>query len=365
MRLPVAPAATALAASKTLLVTTNQRIMLAEYDGSNFTTKMDAAVAGVPSWVEFREPNLLYGPDEWGNGMYLWNLDVAAGTLSEPVAQATGSSGVVHMQFTPDGSRMVAPAYGAGAIDVYDTSDNQLKLLKTIPSTGKTGSHPQQTQAHPHQTVLDPTGRFFLVNDLGTDEILVIDSKDDAFAQTSAHKLEHDGCGPRHGAFFGEDHYMVLCEMGNVVVVLAVEYTDAEGIKFTQQAEYSTYADGAAPEGAAGGELVLADNMVDLYVSNRITGGDTDSIVNFKAMPDATLKFAGSTSTGGRRPRMFSMGKDGSELFVGNQDGDLALVAVSRQSDGSLADAFAASWAGDVFGGPSEMLGPQYVKQIA
>lgn len=358
--------------SSTVLMTTTGKIMLADYDGSSFTTTLNASITGAPTWVEFVKPNLLYAVDEWDIGMRVFNLDFAANgsaTLSAPIAQANGSSGVVHLEFSQDGTRMVGSAYGGGAVDIWDVSDGQLELLKTIPSVGELGPvKPNQAAPHPHEAVLEPSGRYFAVNDLGTDEILLIDSKDDAFDLVKTVKVEPAGCGPRHGVFYpagAEEatHYLLVCELANTVVVYELSYS-ADDITFTEVQSVSTFESGTAPQGAAAGEIVLAPTGTDLYVSNRLVGGDSDTIAHFRleSIAGLSLTLVSEVPSGGVLPRMFSLSTDGTELLVGNQNGPVGVAALAINRDGSITAKPKATIDVGLFGG--EGFGPPYIKQI-
>lgn len=360
------------AAPSTVLLTTTGKILVATFDGSSFTTTLNESITGAPTWVEFVEPNLLYAVDEWDVGLRVFNLDVAddgSATLSEPIAEANGSSGVVHLEFSQDGSRLVGSAYGGGSVDVWDVSGGQLNLLKTIASEGELGPvKPNQAAPHPHEAVLDPSGRFFAVNDLGTDEILVIDSKDDAFNLATTVKVEPAGCGPRHGVFFPADgqeatHYILVCELANAVKVYELEYR-ADDIAFTEVQSVSTFASGTAPSGAAAGEIVLASSGEDLYVSNRLVGGASDTLAHFSVDTSSglALTLESEVPSGGVLPRMFSLSTDGSELFVGNQNGPAGVAVFDVNEDGSLAAEPKATIDVGEFGG--EGFGPPYIKQI-
>lgn len=356
----------------TVLMATTGQIQLATYDGAAFTNTLNATVTGAPTWVEFVEPNKLYAVDEWGADLRLYHLELqgANGTgpalSAEPVALAEGSTGVVHLAFNQDQTRMVGSAYGNGTVDVWDTTGDQLTLLKTIQSTGELGPvKPNQETAHPHQAVLDPSGRFFAVNDLGTDEILIIDSADDAFEHVSSVSTPA-GCGPRHGVFHSSSaeateatHYLVLCELSNTVISYALTYSDTD-LAFEEAGQASTFVD-QVPEGAAAGELAIAPDNINLYASNRLTGGETDTIARFH-ITDGVPTLMDEKSTHGALPRMFSLSTSGDEIFLGNQNGPDAVVALKRTADGTVEDAPAASLPLSNFGG--EGFGPAYIKQI-
>lgn len=360
-----------------VVITNAGTIYLADYDGAKFTTTLEQPVSGAPSWVHFVEPNLLYAVDEYSSTTRIFNLDLAANTLEESTT-AEGSEGVVHLEFNHANTRMVGAGYGAGTIDVWNVEDGGLELMKTIVSDGKLGPNKErQASAHPHQAVLDPTGRFFAVNDLGTDSIMLIDSQEDAFEITTTVPVQPAGCGPRHGAFYPPDaavatHYMVVCEIMNLVVVYSLEYAEST-INFTPVQTASSLGFNVVMPNvtAAAGELVIA-GPEDLYVSNRLTGAPTDNIAHFKinthgggngTAPDLEIKYQSQTSSGGTLPRMFSVGEHGKELLVGNQGGAMGVAALRRGHDGKLASEPVAHIEGSVFGKDGN--GPQYIKQIA
>src|SRR5687768_13149697 len=165
-----------------VLLSNNGHIYLADYTGSSFEITMTGDDSGhSPSWLAYSEPSLLYAVDEWSNLIRVFELDVAGDKL-EKKAEEVGSAGVVHLEFNKERTRMVGAAYGAGTIDVWDISEGGLTLMSTLESDDPLGPNKERQAApHPHQSVLDPSGRFFAVNDLGTDHILLIDSADDAF----------------------------------------------------------------------------------------------------------------------------------------------------------------------------------------
>lgn len=211
------------------------------------------------------------------------------------------------------------------------------------------------------------------MNDLGTDSILVIDSKAD-FNITNRITVEPAGNGPRHGSFYPlgpgkATHYFLASEMASLVKAFELTYTDKDiGLDFKEIQSLSTFGDDFPPANstsAAAGELVISADGKHLYVSNRLTGNVTDSISHFSVdiHNDKPLAFVDQISSGGILPRMFSLAVDESLLFLTNQDGENGLLAFTRDTDtGSLAEKPAASVTLDVFGAPT--FGPQFVKEV-
>lgn len=348
----------------------NGHIFLADYTGSSAKITLKQPYAGAASWMQFTSPNTLFAVDENSAALSLFDLNLAKSTLALK-KKANGSEGVVHLMQNKMGTRMVGAAYGAGTIDVWNTENGDLKLIKTIQSAGKLGPNKdRQEKHHPHQAVLDPSDRFYAINDLGSDSIVIVDSKSDKFAVSSFYTLASPGAGPRHGVFYPRKatkatHYMVVCEMTNEIHVLAVEYK-GDTLAFTPVQTISTFAKGSEKKGAAAGEIILSPDNKDLYVSNRLTGDATDSIAHFKVTKDASgkvsLQFQGSVSSGGLLPRMMSFSKDAATVFIGNQDGASGFVALMRNADGSLVEKPTATIDNKEFG--DKQFGPQFVLQI-
>ncbi|UKZ74915.1 hypothetical protein TrVFT333_002585 [Trichoderma virens FT-333] len=350
---PALAAPTAEAASSARVVYANSgHIYLATYDGSKFTTTLNSSFKNTdPSWLAFVPPNSLYAVNDIASNTFLYNIDVNGNTIKQ-VTNKQGSSGVVHLEVNKANTRMLGAGYGSGKIDVWNIENGGLTLIKSIKSTGPLGPNPDRQDApHPHQTVNDPTGRFFLANDLGTDSILVIDSQNDAFNIVNRFPVVPAGAGPRHGVFypFGAaqaTHYFLVCEMGNVVIAYRVTYTnDGTGMAFETTQVLNTFGpNSVAPAGAGAGELVLSP----------ITR-------TWCRCLEASLDQLGLL----RRhcPRMFSISNDGSSLFVTNQNGALGVTAISRKADdGSLDTNFHGTISSGAFGSSGQ--GPQYIKQI-
>lgn len=335
--------------SRRLLIARPGHIYLATYNPASpsISIDLDLPVAGNPSWfaVSPTDPSLLYTFDENAATTFLYRLDLAANTLTKVAERNDGSEGVCHLGLSKDGSIMVGTSWASGTVDIWTTSNGSLEFVKTMPS--KDAVLDAGKVARAHQAVLDPTGRYFVINDLGTDSLLVLDSAADGVPIVNRVRVP-DGSGPRHGVFYpcGGDapatHYMLLCEKSNRVIVFALKYTD-EKIEFTTLGSYSTFMEGDAESerisGAAAGEIALSRDGKHVYTSNRLTTSPTETIAHFRVIESQeglSLELVGETSTGGKHPRMFSISRDGGELFVGNQEGEWAVVVLKRRDDGTL-----------------------------
>ncbi|KAF5623846.1 hypothetical protein F52700_9862 [Fusarium sp. NRRL 52700] len=365
---PTASASSSAAAR--ILLGNSGHIYVADFSPKTgkFELTLDQEIEGGNSWMAYYDPNLLYAVDENSDELRLFNLDLEANKLTLKTKKA-GSVGVVHLEFNSDKTRLVGAAYGNGTIDVWNTEKGGLEFVKTLKSPGKLGPDKErQAASHPHQANLDPSGRYFAVNDLGTDSVVIIDSKDDVYKIAKNIPVEA-GCGPRHGVFYPRGgkkatHYIVACELSNQALVYSVSYEE-NTLAFKHHQSISTYGKDAPakdPKTAAVGEILLAPNNKDVYISNRLSGNETDSIARFTIAECGTLTYADTVSSGGLLPRMMSFSRTAKHVFVGNQNGTSGLVALERGADGKLAEKPVATLPGSAFGEP--LFGPQYVQQI-
>ncbi|KAF4470072.1 hypothetical protein FALBO_3017 [Fusarium albosuccineum] len=333
-----------------------------------FRILLDEKVPAVASWMAFAPPNHLYVVDESSTALYLYELDLNNNKLV-PVEVQEASSGVVHLEFNADKTRLLGSAYGNGTIDIWNVENGGLSLIKTITTPNKG----PQVISHPHQANLDPTGRFFAINDLGTDSIIIVDSKSDAYEIIDIIYIMPEGCGPRHGVFYPRGaymatSYMVVCEKSNRVLVYSVKY-ESDTLALKQIQQESTFTNDSPPaneSAAAAGSIVLMPDNQSLYVTNRLTGNETDYITSFKIdslnysvprlIPSHTF------STHGLVPRMISPSNEGKYIFAANQGGRVGLIAMERMMDGSLSDRPMIGLWGDMFG--EEDSGPRFVQQI-
>jgi 6-phosphogluconolactonase (cycloisomerase 2 family) len=359
-------------------------VLAADFDGTSFKIVANNTIAGTSaSWLLFKQgTNHLYAVDENSNTTRLFTFDIATNTLTL-VQNATGSSGAVFLEFTADGNAMVGAAFGQGTVDVWSLAPDTglLTLTDQLASTDTLGPNTvRQNAPHPHQCLLDTSGRFFVCPDLGTDTLLVIDSAAGAFDITNHVRADLPGCGPRHGVFFPPvppggtpaeaTHYFLVCELLSLVLVFELDYAGAT-IQFTLTQTLSTFGGDFPPANATtalAGEIQISVDAKDVYVSNRLTGNATgDSISHFgvdvSGAGDVSLGFRDTISSGGQVPRMFSLAQGAERfVFVTNQAGDLGLVAFRRNADGSLDPTPAASLPVSVFG--ADGFGPQFVQQI-
>ncbi|SPO01080.1 uncharacterized protein DNG_03827 [Cephalotrichum gorgonifer] len=275
-----------------------------------------------PSWLLYHPKNdVLYAADETSTSILHFKNTLPASEKLTPFDSKTtnftniGSSGVVHLTFNKDKTRML----------------------------GCSESWAENVLVKPQQAVLSPGDDFFAVNDPGADAIFFINANDaDEFALMG--RVNTTDCGPRHGVFHHVSRnsgmgYTVVCQTANQLWTYKLTYDDkmaihADGLPTTTALGIgnSTLLNGTMPS-----EVILDSEGTHLYVSIQNAGGVEDNILLFSVNEDRSLVYEEIFGAGGRMPQMMSLSKDNKVLFVANLKGRLGLVAWERYpKDGRL-----------------------------
>jgi 6-phosphogluconolactonase (cycloisomerase 2 family) len=120
-------------------------------------------------------------------------------------------------------------------------------------SFGSPGPNPARQDApHPHQIILDPTGKYVLVPDLGSDAVHVFYIDPTTFQLCRRDSLSAEGgSGPRHGVF-GKDgsFFYLVSELANTVTVYKVTtLPGGAGIEFDFVQKTDSFAGAFAKSG--------------------------------------------------------------------------------------------------------------------
>lgn len=236
-----------------------------------------------------------------------------------------GSSGIVSFRINGDGSFDVKslsapqPTHGIcachlcrhnGKIYAANYSSGSAARLpdKLVAHSGKSVDADRQGSPHCHYINPSPDGRYLLVCDLGTDEIITYD-KDLVRVASAKTPL---GNGPRHLAFSPDGEYVYCaCELSSTLSVFS--YRDGF---LTFESEVSTL-----PEGFDGVSYPAAIRYVNgrVYVSNR----GHNSVSVFEAA-GKSVSLVLNFDCGGNWPRDFDI--FGEYLICTNERSDNVTV---------------------------------------
>lgn len=259
----------------------------------------------------------------------------------------------VFASFFAHGKYLAVPHYTSSGLQTYNiTADGVLTPLQTFTYTMSAPGPNAVRQAapHPHEAILDPTGQYLLVIDLGADLVRVYSIDQDTGLLTALTPLNAaPGSGPRHGVFTQDpvpqvssnatSNYVFYlgAEIAGTVTAYSLTYLpDGQGLQFDElpDGNYTSLAPGVAFPSIQKGvtaEPRLSPDGNFLVVSNRrdnsFTGtteqyppnGTSDSIVTFRVRQDlgGLLDFVQTVPAGGAVPRAMALNAAGNLAAVG------------------------------------------------
>ncbi|QPG94922.1 hypothetical protein C2857_007333 [Epichloe festucae Fl1] len=230
-----------------------------------------------------------------------------------------------------------------GSIWSFETTRDGLRRLDQVMTLRGPDA------SHPHETVLDPTGNFMVVPDLGADKIYVFAVSNSADLKLKALPPVHvkPGSGPRHVSFaaFRDKTFMyVVTQLANTIISYEVTYPGTS-VQFKQLSTISTHGVGGhVPKQVAAAEIAVSPDSKNLIVSSRRENAfsipNFDPKNNTKIISDPLINFSIDAETGsltriqevpcgGRVPRHFSFNKAGTLVAVGQQN-DWRVVLINR-----------------------------------
>ncbi|KAL8885530.1 MAG: hypothetical protein Q9205_003540 [Flavoplaca limonia] len=374
------------------------RLYVSSYDGNittfNFTKTSNATYslaridknigcAPNPSWLQIDDmKGNLFCLDE--NFASTTNASIASfkinkdatGPSLKKVTNITVPASPVHSSIytSSNGTQLLAVAHYIHALTTYNINPQTatFTLSQKFNFTDAPGPKPQQAVPRPHQVIIDPMKKYFVVPDLGADLIRVyyIDPMTLKIAERPSIPVPK-GSGPRHAVFHitprsslkakrGETHLYVLTEISAQILSFNVTYLPNNGGLAMTPIGKAVWAygsgvglDAKTAMGNAPAEISLAylrNGAAQLIVSNRnatffkdvknpdpanSTAIVSDSLATF-SLPTGTKMAMGNsteaiipqslTPAGGLFPRSFKISPNGDMVAVGlQQSGRVAI----------------------------------------
>ncbi len=234
------------------------------------------------------------------------------------------------------GRYVLAANYGGGFVEVYSlAADGSLDQQTAFVQHEGSSVHPErQTRPYAHWFRTDPSNRFGLVADLGTDRVVVyrFDEKTGKLTPNEPpfYKVT-GGSGPRHLAFHPNGKWLYGAqELSNEVLAFTWDSKKGELVQF--QAVKTLPDDFKTANTAA--EIAVREDGKFLYVTNR--GHDSIVVYAIDAKTgELTLKQR--VPSRGKVPRYFTFDPTHHWLIVSNQEGGNLSVFSVDQKTGELA----------------------------
>ncbi|OIK26030.1 lactonase family protein [Streptomyces malaysiense] len=232
--------------------------------------------------------------------------------LGEPVR--VGGDEPTHLALAQ--GHLLTANYGSGSVSVLPLTSEGLPLPPSavLRHEGSGPDPERQRSPHAHQVVPDPTGRWVLAVDLGTDSVRIcaLDEHTGELRPHGATALP-PGTGPRHLAFHPSgDHAYVLGELRPTVTVC--RWDGAAGVLRTV-AETSLFPDGTDVPVRPSAPVVAPDGR---FLWAAVRGTDTVAVLALGASGDGA-ELLTSVPCGGRWPRELALDPAGRHLYAANE----------------------------------------------
>lgn len=306
--------------------TDGRGLRVLHFDASSTMLTMGATVVDVskPRWlVQHPSLPLVYAAidgDGQEGSVRAYALDRLSGSLTFINEVPSGGAGSTHLWLDAASGTLLVANFGAGSVSsIPILRDGSLGVrVSTIKATGS-GPHRRQASPHAHGALIDPSGRFALVSDMGADRVFVY-----GFDRVT-HALRPDdanpprslavaaGSGPRR-CVFGHDGRFVYVLNELSADVLTLRWDAAQGRLTPLRSQPISSDDFQGVKSAS--EMALSKDGRYLYVTDR----GEHTVVVFVVDPETgELRLLQRLPSGGAAPWAFDIDMSGQWMLVANQ----------------------------------------------
>ncbi|MGW1979485.1 lactonase family protein [Streptomyces sp. NPDC001889] len=238
------------------------------------------------------------------------------GRAPRPIGARVPVCGASPTHLAVHGGHLLTANYGSGSVTVLPIgpAGEPAAASGVLQHEGDGPDPDRQRGPHAHQVLPDPSGRWVLAVDLGTDSVH-ISALDTATGELTRHGETplRPGTGPRHLAFHpAGTHAYVLNEL---VPTLTVCRWDAGAGVLEPVGEVPVLPDGT--EGPAyPSEVVVAPDGRRLWAANR--GHDSIAVLSLDGSGERA-ELITTVPCGGRWPRDLTLDPSGRRLYAANE----------------------------------------------
>ncbi|KAE8356251.1 Lactonase, 7-bladed beta-propeller-domain-containing protein [Aspergillus coremiiformis] len=314
--------------------------------GHELTTISNSTACGPnPSWLMLdAKDNWLFCLDEGLNGPNgtLTSFEVGANGSLSKIHSLETVLGPVQSQIYHAGDRKffaVAHYTGSSVTSYAIESSGVFTHLQTFTyKLDAPGAVPDRQEApHPHGVILDPTGQFILVPDLGADLVRIFHINPSTGLLEPRKPLKvSPGAGPRHGTFWTpkgarpgsvtDTRFYLVTELNVHLTGYTVHYGNGT-IALTKFYETTTFGGSQPPSGSSAAEIAISPANNHIVISNRgdnTFGAQNDSLSVFSTADHSGKYFANVTYSGqipayGSFPRQFEIAPNDSAIALALQ----------------------------------------------
>ncbi|MFE6836768.1 lactonase family protein [Streptomyces sp. NPDC057705] len=280
-------------------------------------TTLSVAAAEDPSYLALaRDTGVLYAVNETEGGAVTAFRPTADGLTPLGGAVRVGGSGPTHLSVSA--GRLLTANYTSGSVSSLPLAADGSPggPAHVLPHEGRGPDPDRQERPHAHQVLPDPTGRWVLSVDLGTDSVRVC-APDPATGALRVHSETalRAGAGPRHLTFHPEGSVVyVLHELEPQLTVCRWNGASGQLEPVREVPVASTGASGAVR--AYPSAIVASPDGRFLWVAVR--GADSIATLSLADGPEEPRP-AGAVDCGGDWPRDLAVDASGRRLYAANE----------------------------------------------
>ncbi len=267
------------------------------------SVKADAVWMGVTD----KAGRYFYSANLATNTVSAFSIDPGTGLLTVRNSVKVGET-PAYVSLDADARHLLVASYTSGQVTAIAINpDGALGAVLGIYATGK----------NTHSVLPDPTGRFVVAANLGSDNIsqFVFDKTNGTLTPNAVASVATDsGAGPRHIEFDRAGRYAYVAnENGSTISTFAF---DPRAGTLAALQTISLLPAGADPKGNTASDVHMHPSGKFVYASNR----GHDSIAIFGVDPaTGTLRPIGHQATGGTKPQVFALDPQGQILLAANR----------------------------------------------
>jgi 6-phosphogluconolactonase len=295
-----------------------------------------AAETPSPCFVSLSpDQKYLYTANENVGVVSAFAIDKSSGRLTLLNQKSSGGAGPCHLSVDATGKTLLVANYGGGSVKSFLLEANGAIGADGafFQDTGSSVNPNRQAGPHAHFITTDPSNRFALACNLGTDKVMIYKLADGILTPNDTpYVTVPPGSGARHLAFSRDGKiFYVVNEMACTVTTFA---WDAKKGAAEQRETVSALPAGVAVQNSfTAAEIRVHPGGKFVYVTVR----GHDSVTVFAAdVRSGRLKFVQNVSAGGNVPRGLGIDPTGRWLITANQKTDNAVVFAIDAKTGEL-----------------------------
>lgn len=279
-----------------------------------------------PSYLALAD-GVLYAVSETAPGAV---AALAPGPEPRPLGAPVPVDGAGPTHLALAGGHLLTANYTSGSVSALPLAEDGTPgpAAAVLRHEGSGPVADRQAEPHAHQVLPDPSGRWAVSVDLGTDSVRVC-ALDPVTGALSLHReiALRPGYGPRHLAFHPDGgHAYVVGELEPAVTVCR---WDADRGELTPLAEIPLVGTGSATPAHPSAVVVAPDGRF-LWVAVR--GTDTIAVLVLSPEGDEAIRSA-TVPCGGAWPRDLALDPSGRRLYAANErSGDVTWFDVDRET---------------------------------